>query len=317
MRSISEAFGQPTFVFKNHSWAQAYPNCYTASDPADLTLIEPADYIEDFLSTVRELRPRYAVPFASMVCFLHPESQALNSHAITPPDVASAFAADPVPGTELVCMAPLDRWDSDDGFSLDPTDWYDGRDARVAALAAEMAPLVEQSLQREAERELTFEAFDEHFGHFVKALPRVAGLAVKQPVVFHVADDELPAWVVDVRHRRVYRAAEPPAGTASVVHVAPGLLADALASHIVDFVYISMRLRIELEPGGIHSDLAFWGLLMIWDLGYLPMRRVVGPRSATVAWRRRRELFDWATRLVGRGPLVGRMSGGLMADAER
>lgn len=119
-----------------------------------------------------------------------------------------------------------------------------------------------------------------------------------------------------MRRRRVYRSSTPPEDAAAVVHIAPGLLADAIDKHIVDFVYISMRLRIEMQPGGVHTDLAFWGLLMIWDLGYLPIRRVAGTRSVQVAWRRRRELIDWATRLVGRGSLVGRMSGGLMADAE-
>ena len=35
-----------------------------------------------------------------MVAFLHPESQAVNPHLITPGEVADAAAADPVQGTE-------------------------------------------------------------------------------------------------------------------------------------------------------------------------------------------------------------------------
>jgi len=35
VRTLLRDFGPPTFLFKSHSFAQAYPNCYTFADPAD------------------------------------------------------------------------------------------------------------------------------------------------------------------------------------------------------------------------------------------------------------------------------------------
>src|SRR5919106_1045798 len=69
-----KAFGRPTVLFKSHSFAQAYPNCYDIADPADAQLMTREDFLETFIDAVRELKPTYAIPFASMVAFLHPES---------------------------------------------------------------------------------------------------------------------------------------------------------------------------------------------------------------------------------------------------
>ena len=85
VRPMLKAFGTPTVLFKSHSFAQAYPNCYDIADPADAQLMTREDFLETFLDALRELRPTYAVPFASMVAFLHPESRQCNVYAVRPP----------------------------------------------------------------------------------------------------------------------------------------------------------------------------------------------------------------------------------------
>jgi hypothetical protein len=56
--------------------------------------------------------------------------------------------------------------------------------------------------------------------------------------------------------------------------------------------------------------------MAVHELGYLPLRRVLTPRMAGVAWRRRRELLGMVTgRLFGKGTLAERMTGGLGAVA--
>jgi hypothetical protein len=313
---VLAVFGPPTFLLKNHSWAQGYPNCYTAEDPEDLAVLDRADYAADFLDTVAEARPTYAVPFASMVCYLHPETRHLNQHVITPPEIAAAFAERPVPGTDLVLMGPGDAWTPDGGFELDPVDYYTDREKWLD----EMAELAEATIARSAfdERARTLEwpAFREHFTGLLGALPPGAGRLVPRPVVFHVASDDAPFWVIDFRRRAVYRAAAAPANRASIVRSPDGVLADAIANRIVHFVHISMRLEIELRPGGVNEDFLFWGLLTIWELGYLPLRKVPLGRLAGAAWRRRRELWEsLAVKAFGREPLAARLSANLMKDA--
>src|SRR5215217_3882804 len=115
LRQIADDFGPVTFLFKTHSWAQSYPHGYEAEDPADLTLLTRQTYLEDFVASAAQLQPRYAVPFANMVAFLHPESRYLNEHLITPDEVLTEFkAAKGVDHTELVVMSPGDTWDSEE-----------------------------------------------------------------------------------------------------------------------------------------------------------------------------------------------------------
>ena len=251
-----------------------------------------------------------------MVALLHPESRFCNEFIITPPEVKAEFEARrPNSATRVVTMAPEDSWDSTNGFERNEFDWYEDREVHLAELADLASPAVARALYDESQRPFTFADFNAFFEEFVHALPVLSGrFAIKRPIVFSVVDE--PYWVIDVREKRVYESAELPAGAASVIHVARGVLADAVANRIVHYVHISMRFHTELQPGGTGDDLAFWGLLTIWELGYLPMRRLLHRRMLEVAWRRRREFVQMARAAVGgRGSLAARMSGQLATTA--
>src|ERR1700679_2894823 len=97
-------------------------------------MISRDSYLVDFLGTAAGTSPRYAVPFASMTCFLHPETAARNDEIVRPSDLVSAFQRSPVPGTELVVMTPGDAWDEESGFSLSPVDPFSEFDATLERL---------------------------------------------------------------------------------------------------------------------------------------------------------------------------------------
>jgi len=316
---VVEQFGRPTFMFKTHSWAQSYPILYEADDPADLGLLTRQTYIEEFLAAARQLRPRYAVPFANMVAFLHPESRAVNPHLIPPGEVAEAFAAAPVEGTDLVILSPGDSWDSGAGFDRSTdVDWYGDRERRIARMVEEVQPTLDRFAAEEAERHLDFTVFRDYLERFLRDLPPGVGRTLlARPVVFELPDDELPYWVIDGRRKRVWRQAEPPPDRADIIRVAEAVLADAIENRILHFVHGAMRIRVHLRPGGVHADLAFWGLMMIWEIGYLPVTRVMNRRAVEVIWRRRRELVDAASAMRGRGSPLERLSTGFAAEETR
>jgi len=321
LQEVLDVFGRPTFMFKSHSWAQGYPVRYSADDPAQLSLVSRESYVADFVEMVDQVRPGFAVPFASMVCFLHPETEDVNDFVVTPKEVAAGFDAHPVPGSEVVVMAPGDSWDVEHGFSLGDTDWFDPevRTATITELKEKVRPTVEQSMAEEAGRTVDWEAFRTFFEAFVRALPPgAARLMQPRPVTFHVpSGGATPSWVIDARHRTVSRHATPPADTADVIHVSEAVLAQAIDDKVVNLVHISLRLRIELMPGGIDSDLGFWGLLAMWELGYLPVTGVPRRRLVSAVWRRRWEIIDTvAGRLFGRGSFAERMTGGMITRAD-
>ena len=109
----------------------------------------------------------------------------------------------------------------------------------------------------------------------------------------------LPYWVLDFTRRAVYRLSAPPPDTASIVTVNEAVLADAISKRLVHVVHGSMRIRVHLRAGGAGDDLTFWGLVVPWELGYLPLQHAVGPRLAEVTWRRRAEWLEWGDAMRG------------------
>ena len=318
LRQIADDFGDVTFLFKTHSWAQSYPHLYEAEDPEDLTLLKRQTYLDEFVDATRELRPRYAVPFANMVAFLHPESWPMNAEMITPDEVRVAFdRAAGLEGIELVPMSPGDAWSTDDGFELSETRWWEDRLPRMQRMAEDIAPTLAATAEAEAGVHLDFDTFADYLRRFLHGVPRPAlRILLKRPLVFHLPDDDLPYWVVDGRRRSVWRQATPPADRASVVTVAPAVLADAIEKRILHFVHGSMRIRVALRPGGVNEDLAFWGLLMIWEIGYLPARNLASFRFVNAAGRRWREAVDSLGVFRGSGSPLKRLSEGFASNTD-
>ena len=305
LQRVIETFGRPTFVFKSYSFAQSYPIAYTAEDPADLQLLTREAYLEDFCGRVRDFWPSYGVPFGSMVAFLHPENRDLNQFLITPDEVAAAYEDTRRPGdeTRVVPMAPGDSWDSVEGFTRSTFDWYTDREAHLAELAAKIEPQLEAQAELEAGRTLSWPEFHDYFSRFVRGLPPLTGRFVcKRPLVFEVPSSSEPYWVVDVRRRRVYRAAAPPVDRASLVRVPEYVLSEAIRNRVAEVVHGGMRIRVELRAGGLSDDLAFWGLVAVWELGYLKPTTWLRPRFWQVMWRRRDEILSALSAARGRAP---------------
>jgi UDP-MurNAc hydroxylase len=313
-RPMIKTFGRPTFVFKSHSFAQAYPNCYAIADPADAKLMTREDFLETFTDAIRELRPKYAIPFASMVAFLHPESRQCNVYAVRPPEVVAAVRATEVAKTtETVLMVPGDTWDSTAGFSLQPNDYYQHQDQWLEKLARDYEPKILREEAAERAMTLTFARFETYFTRVLKSLPPLIWLVLKRPIVFFVPSDDEPYWELNFKRREVRRRKEPPAGYASIVRIREGILADAIAKRVVAFIHISMRIRIDLAPGGVATDFLFWGLLSLQELGYFPLRTVMTPRAARVLWRRRAEVWGFVRSLLSFRSFDQKVMGNLMS----
>ncbi len=316
LSQISKAFGRPDIVFKSHSFAQSYPVLYEAEDPADLELVSPDTYIADFRNTMAGLRPRYAVPFGSMVGFLHPESRSVNDHLITPAAVAEAMAERGVEGTDVITMAPGDSWSSDSGFDRSDYDWYADRRGHLDELTRINQAKLDEQESSEAGRTLEWVAFEQHLNRFVCDVPRIAARRlVPRTFVFHVpSDPDTPWWWVSLSKRRVGRSPTPPEDRSGVADINEAVLSDAISDRILHMVHGSMRIRTRITRGGAESDLAFWGLMMMWEIGYLPIRRLAWrPRAWMAAARRWREITSQLPMMLGRDP-VDRLAAGFGAE---
>ena len=134
--------------------------------------------------------------------------------------------------------------------------------------------------------------------------------------------------MLDFRRRTVTRASAAPPNHAAIVKIREGVLADAIEKNVVAFAHISMRLRIDLAPGGVQTDFLFWGLLSLHELGYFPLHKMATPRAGRVLWRRRAEVWGFLLSMFSfrsvdekvRATLASRHSGTttefVMADEE-
>ncbi|MFN8027966.1 MAG: MBL fold metallo-hydrolase [Acidimicrobiia bacterium] len=304
LKKIREEFGTPTFVLKSYSFAQAYPVCYTADDPADLELITRDTYIDDWMLTMDVLQPKYAVPFGSMVSFLHPQSRHLNPDLVIPSEVVDAYKRHrPDSVTEALVMDPGDSWSSETGFDLAGIDWYTDKQKHLDELQAKVQPKLDAQAAAEEGVTLDYATFAAYFTKFMHAFPPgvLGRFALKRPVVFTVPSSPLPFWVLDFKRRAVYRLSEAPPDTASIISVDEAILADAIEKRLMHLVHGSMRISVHVKAGGAGDDLTFWGLLVPWELGYAPIHKSVGPRLAGVTWRRRDEWLEYVDSLRGGG----------------
>lgn len=311
LQQVLDDYGRPTFMLKTFSWAQGYPYCYTADDPADLQLVTRDTPMRDFVDVARHLQPRYAIPFASLVAFLHPETRDLNQHIVTPRELARFVEKEGGLGrTELVEMNPGDSWDRNRGFQLADDDWWSDREPLLQREIERITPTIERQDEKERNRHPDFRTFADYFESFARALPfPVRKKVVTRPIVFEVPSaGARPFWTLDVPKARVLALRTPPDDAAAIIRIPEGVLADAIDNRITHFVQGSMRIRTHLRPGGASQDLAFWGLVMVWEIGYLPLRNLLTPRFADALWRRRREGYDAIGALFGRGTFLERMA---------
>lgn len=320
LRQIADDVGRPTVAFKTHSWAQAYPLSYTADDPADLRLVTESSFVNDFLEAAETLRPRHIVPFASDVAFLHPQSRHVNEHTVSRGSVQAAMAARGPAGTETVDLRPGEGWSSIDGFRRHDTRLPEDpgtRELMISVRREEVASTLRAQAEHEATVTCSFEQFRTYFQDFVDSVPLPARrLTGGRPVVFAAPWSDPGFWVVDLKRRTVTAAAVPPPSAASIVEFDQALLGEGISNRILHFAQGSFRQRTHVRSGGLGDDLGFWGLLMIHEIGYLPLRSSLRPRMAVAALRRWREGVDAVAALASRGggSPVERLAGGFAAD---
>ena len=212
-----KTFGPPTFVFKSHSFAQAYPNCYEMEDPADAELMTREDFLETFLDAIRKLRPKHSIPFASMVAFLHPESRQCNVYAVRPPEVVEAVnKSDVAADTKTVLMVPGDRWSSESGFELKPNDYYARQDEWIERLAQEYEPKIRQEEADERNDAADLRAVRALLRRCPRVVPRLIWLVLKRPMVFCVPSD--PRAVLGARLQEPLRSPDDPAAREASRH---------------------------------------------------------------------------------------------------
>jgi UDP-MurNAc hydroxylase len=113
------------FVFRSHSSANSRL-CYELVDEAGIHLDDIAKYSKEFADFATAIGAKYAIPFASNQCCLHPETIDYNQYNNYAHKVVSYFQEHQIETPKCVAMAPGDTWNSETTFCLqDNSKWYE------------------------------------------------------------------------------------------------------------------------------------------------------------------------------------------------
>lgn len=308
LRQILRRYPRVDFMFRSHSSAAPYPHCITAENPEELAYRTNDDFIEDFAKMAELMNARFAIPFASNHCFLHKETIRFNSTAITPAQVKNYCERHLRNDSECVVMLPGDSWSDDGGFQLQKHDFYDNRDAYIAAYAKEKAPVLEKYYAEQDAVELPFAMFEEYFRRFMQALPLASRLVFKPIIVFNLVDRPETNWVVDFRTKRVYETASLPEEYSFIMTMHPAILRDCIEMRLFATFTPSKRLKVHLPKGKVKDLFFFWQLIDMYEYEYFPLvPNVLKPRFVRNWMRRWREVMMWSGMVFGAGrKVVGR-----------
>ena len=294
-RTFRSKYPNVDFMLRSHSPAWSYPTRYTFEDPSDRLPVDSRTYMEAFVAAAQQLRPRYAVPFASGICHLHREVRDENRYLVSAPEMRAYFEANAsrVPSASLIVMPVGSRWSSTSGFELTENVVED-----VVAYAEQRAQTENERLEKtyrsEETKEVAFPDFAKYFEKFFRATRLLRPLIRKTRWVFAIDTPQTEYWCVDFGKAAIERSAHMPQTYDSVISVSSGVLSGSLRNDVFTNVDISKRWRVHITRGSAMRHFVLANLLLLYEAEYLSPKRLFSWRFLTGYARRFPEVFDYA-----------------------
>jgi UDP-MurNAc hydroxylase len=294
-RTFRAKYPKVDFMLRSHSPAWSYPTRYTFEDPADRLPVDARTYMEAFVAAAQQLRPRYAIPFASGICHLHREVRDENRFLVSAREMKEYFEANSarVPGTALTIMPVGSSWSPDRGFEL--TDRVvDDMVGYAEERARAQSERLEKTYRSEEQKPIAFEDFSNYFTKFFKATTLLRPLLRRTRWVFPIQNLQPEYWCVNFGSATIERCEQMPEAYDSSVTVSPAVLSASLRNTVFTNVDISKRWRVHIRRGRAMRHFVVTNLLLLYEAEYLSPKRLFSRRFITGYLRRWPEVLDYA-----------------------
>jgi UDP-MurNAc hydroxylase len=304
LRQILRNHPKIDFILRSHSSASPIPLCIENHENLLPQSDRGYDSADQFARCAIYTRARYAIPFASNHCFLHPETRQFNSTATTPELAKRRFAAiaeESETESECVVMPPGSIWSDTNGFEVVPFD-FSNREAYIQDLLQRNAASLHAQSELESTSVADFEGFQNYFRQFFRSLPWFIRRWKLRPILFRVKDSRgIHHWLADPKRRAALRV-DPSAPSDNVAIDVHATVLNDCARHSMFSVWTaSKRLKIHLPAAAALSDAELWfTLLDLFETGSLPLAKNFTPRALAVRIRRWREPIEVANILLRR-----------------
>jgi len=319
LRQVLRDHPKIDFIFRSHSSASPVPLCI--EDHERLLTVNDASYdsADQFARCAIYTGARYAIPFASNHCFLHPETRHFNS-TVTTPDLArkryAHLAAQAAVGTECVVMPPGSSWSDAGGFDIAPFDFAE-RESYVEGMLERHAHTLSRQLAAESQAVGDFRAFQKYFEQFLRSLPWLVRRKLPRAVFLVKESAGMHSWRVDPQRSEI-AVMEKPAPDCIALEVHAAVLNDCVRLKMFSVWTASKRLKIHLPSADALRHASLWfTLLDLYEIDLLPVRKNFSVRALSVRLRRWPEAIEVANILLRRLLLRQRFSVSSIYPLER
>jgi UDP-MurNAc hydroxylase len=294
LKRLLRKHGAFDFALRSHSSANARA-CFRVegeTQPRD----DASHYARSFKLFMDAVQPKYAVPFASNHCYLHPDTEKFNDMAVNPLRLEQQLSTmGGLEASKLTVMAPGSSWRSDRGFDLSSTEPFEKMAQYVAQYRERQRPALARAHAEELAAEVGSAVVSRLCAH-VTRIPkwrrarehaRVLGIELSWP------DDRRRFLELDLLAATVAEISEAEAQRWSARMRWPALVfRDIVMKRMYSHGMISKRFEfVGQDAASLGALVSAYGLLDQVEVGLYPLRAAFFGRIAASYVRRWDELI--------------------------
>lgn len=282
------------FVFRSHSSANLRV-CFELVDEDNGHTDDPNKYSQEFALFAKAVKAKYAIPFASNQCCLHPETIDYNQYNNYSQRVKEYFEKYQIDSPECVVMSPGDKWSSEFGFCLqNNTDWFSDSEKKIQQYQEEKATTLDKVTARENRSKFKVNLAKRYAEWIIAETPWfVRRLFKNKPItLIGYSDTETKGLNIDF-HNKSYEIIEQwdIEHNPIQIYVNNAVLSDVWAQRHWNSLGVSKRLRIKTKRENTGLVTVFNYLNNALEVGALQNRYILTPRFISGYLRRWREIL--------------------------
>jgi UDP-MurNAc hydroxylase len=160
--TLVKQHGPIDFAFRSHSSANARVNYKTTDQADDFVADDREHYFRSFKLFMNAVSPKYAIPFASNHCHLHPDTLQFNSYISNPLELRTYCDSSQheINGWQLQVMLPGSTWSARSGFQLASEDPFQDQATAIEKYLDRVAPTLVRYEAEEAGVVISAKTFD-------------------------------------------------------------------------------------------------------------------------------------------------------------
>lgn len=307
LEQILQNYPRIDFVLRSHSSANSRA-CYEIVDEESRQIDDINKYSPEFAAFAKAVDAKYAIPFASNQCCLHPETIKFNIYNNYAHKVREYFRVNKIEHPECVVMAPGDWWDSETSFHLDDhSEWYNNDSEKIKQYQLEKGKTLDKTVAKEAKSKLSINLAQSYAEWIIKETPWFIRLFFKGHPITIIGESETEKLGL---HLDIYQSnfklikKWDDENNPIQVYINNSVLNDLWAKRHWNSVGVSKRLRIRVKRKNVKFYYVFNYLNNALEAGSLQARYVF-TRRYLAAWLKRWREIALYINIIG-SKLVGR-----------